>query len=80
MYLLVYKFGGSSVADAAGLRRAAKQLADAAAAGYHIVAVVSAQGKTTDRLLQIAAGNLGVCMKNPFHDHPKEESNLCSND
>ncbi|MBP3465908.1 MAG: aspartate kinase [Angelakisella sp.] len=55
MYLLVYKFGGSSVADAAGLRRAAKQLADAAAAGYHIVAVVSAQGKTTDRLLQTAA-------------------------
>ena len=51
MYLLVYKFGGSSVADAAGLRRAAKQLADAAAAGYHIVAVVSAQGRTTDRLL-----------------------------
>lgn len=32
------------------------------------------------RLLQIAAGNLGVCMKNPFHDHPKEESNPCSND
>lgn len=32
------------------------------------------------RLLQIAAGNLGVCMTNPFHDHPKEESNLCSND
>ena len=55
MYLLVYKFGGSSVADAAGLRRAAKQLADAAAAGYHIVAVVSAQGRTTDRLLQTAA-------------------------
>ena len=31
MYLLVYKFGGSSVADAAGLRRAAGQLAAAAA-------------------------------------------------
>ena len=29
MYLLVYKFGGSSVADAAGLRRAAGQLAAA---------------------------------------------------
>jgi len=27
MYLLVYKFGGSSVADAAGLRCAAGQLA-----------------------------------------------------
>lgn len=55
MYLLVYKFGGSSVADAAGLRRAAEQLAAAAAAGYRIIAVVSAQGKTTDRLLQSAA-------------------------
>ena len=55
MYLLVYKFGGSSVADAAGLRRAAEQLAAAAAAGHHIIAVVSAQGKTTDRLLQSTA-------------------------
>lgn len=55
MYLLVYKFGGSSVADAAGLRRAAGQLAAAAAAGFHIIAVVSAQGKTTDRLLRSAA-------------------------
>ena len=27
-------------------------LAAAAAAGFHIIAVVSAQGKTTDRLLQ----------------------------
>ncbi len=55
MYLLVYKFGGSSVADAAGLRRAAGQLAAAAAKGYRLIAVVSAQGKTTDRLLQTAA-------------------------
>ena len=55
MYLLVYKFGGSSVADAAGLRCAAGQLAEAAAAGFHIIAVVSAQGKTTDRLLQSTA-------------------------
>lgn len=55
MYLLVYKFGGSSVADAAGLRCAAGQLAAAAAAGFHIIAVVSAQGKTTDRLLQSTA-------------------------
>lgn len=54
MYLLVYKFGGSSVADAAGLRRAAGQLAAAAAKGYRLIAVVSAQGKTTDRLLQTA--------------------------
>lgn len=53
MYLLVYKFGGSSVADAAGLRRAAGQLA-AAAKGYRLIAVVSAQGKTTDCLLQTA--------------------------
>lgn len=55
MYLMVYKFGGSSVADAAGLYRAAAQLAAAAAEGYHLVAVVSAQGKTTDHLLQKAA-------------------------
>ena len=55
MYLLVYKFGGSSVADAAGLQCAAGQLAASAASGYHIIAVVSAQGKTTDRLLKSTA-------------------------
>ena len=55
MYIIVYKFGGSSVADPAGLSRAAGQLAAAAAAGYHIIAVVSAQGSTTDRLLQSAS-------------------------
>lgn len=54
MNILVYKFGGTSVADAACLQRAAAQLATAASAGYHIVAVVSAQGNTTDRLVEQA--------------------------
>lgn len=52
--LLVYKFGGTSLADAACIRRAAKQLGDAAGAGYHIVTVASAQGDATDRLLEKA--------------------------
>lgn len=54
MNILVYKFGGTSVADAACLQSAAAQLAIAASAGYHIVAVVSAQGNTTDKLVEQA--------------------------
>lgn len=54
MKIIVYKFGGTSVADASCIRRAAQQIAGAVRAGYHIVAVASAQGKTTDLLLQKA--------------------------
>lgn len=54
--LIVQKFGGSSVADAAGIRRAAQRIARARAAGYQVVAVVSAMGGTTDQLCDLAAG------------------------
>lgn len=54
MKILVYKFGGTSVADASCIRRAARQIEEACRAGYHIVAVASAQGKTTDHLLEKA--------------------------
>lgn len=52
--LIVQKFGGSSVSDAQGIRRAAKRLAGARAAGYAVAAVVSAMGDTTDELLELA--------------------------
>lgn len=47
----VEKFGGSSVADADRLYAVARRLAEDHAAGHRVVAVLSAQGKTTDRLL-----------------------------
>lgn len=54
--LIVQKFGGSSVADAAGICRAARRIARTREAGYQVVAVVSAMGDTTDQLCELAAG------------------------
>ncbi len=50
--LIVQKFGGTSVADAERIRNAARRLVDAARQGHQVVAVVSAQGDLTDRLLE----------------------------
>ena len=55
MDIIVQKFGGTSVANAAGLRRAARLISAAHAAGNGVVAVVSAQGDYTDKLLRKAA-------------------------
>ena len=52
--LIVLKFGGSSLADAQRIRRAAERIAAEARAGHRVVAVVSAQGDTTDDLLRAA--------------------------
>jgi len=48
------KFGGSSVADADKIRNVARRIAAAAESGDAVVAVVSARGKTTDGLVQLA--------------------------
>lgn len=53
--LIVQKFGGSSLADNARIRRAANRIAQQVNAGHTLVAVVSAQGDTTDLLLENAA-------------------------
>ena len=50
--LMVEKFGGTSVANAMRIRNAAQRLVEAARQGYQVVAVVSAQGDLTDRLLE----------------------------
>ena len=50
--LIVEKFGGTSVANALRIRNAAQKLVEAAKAGHQVVAVVSAQGDLTDRLLE----------------------------
>ena len=54
MGLIVQKFGGTSIADAQKTRRAAKRAIDAKLAGNSVVVVVSARGKTTDKLEQMA--------------------------
>lgn len=52
--LYVQKFGGSSVADTACLRRVADRVALNVREGRDVVVVVSAMGKTTDRLIAMA--------------------------
>ena len=54
MSLIVQKFGGSSVADAASIRRVARRIAETKRAGHDVVVVVSAMGDTTDELLDLA--------------------------
>src|SRR6478752_3727509 len=51
---VVMKFGGTSVADAERIKRAAGRIVGARAAGHHVVAVLSARGKTTDELISMA--------------------------
>lgn len=55
MSLIVQKFGGTSVADADRIRNVAKIITDTYKAGNNVVAVVSAQGDTTDDLIAKAA-------------------------
>jgi aspartate kinase len=51
---VVMKFGGSSVADAERVRRAAARIVQAKESGCRVVAVLSARGKTTDELVRMA--------------------------
>ncbi len=49
--IVVMKFGGTSVAGAEQIKRAAGRIVAARAAGNRVVAVLSARGKTTDELV-----------------------------
>ncbi|PYM39713.1 MAG: aspartate kinase, partial [Candidatus Rokuibacteriota bacterium] len=53
MALVVQKYGGSSVADAEKIANVARRVG-ASAAGHQVVVVVSAMGKTTDGLVDLA--------------------------
>ncbi|MCI8915829.1 MAG: aspartate kinase [Oscillospiraceae bacterium] len=55
MALIVQKFGGSSVANAERLRNVARIITDTYQKGNSVVAVLSAQGDTTDELIDKAA-------------------------
>ena len=61
MALIVQKFGGTSVADAEKIHRAALRAIAAKNAGNQVCVVVSAMGHTTDELIDLAKR---VC----FHD------------
>ena len=51
MASIVQKFGGTSVADAAKIKRAAQRVIDTINRGYSVVVVASARGKQTDQLI-----------------------------
>jgi aspartate kinase len=48
---VVMKFGGTSVADAERIKRAARRIVAAKEKGHNVVAVLSARGHTTDELI-----------------------------
>jgi len=52
--VIVQKYGGTSVGTAARIRRVSRRIADDVRAGRQVVAVVSAMGHTTDRLIKLA--------------------------
>jgi len=61
MSLIVQKFGGTSVADAEKIRAAARRALRAQQQGHQVVMVVSAMGKNTDALVDLA----GQVCENP---------------
>jgi aspartate kinase len=63
MALIVQKYGGSSVADAAKIKNVARRIAATKDAGNDVVVVVSAMGENTDNLLKLA---------NELASHPAE--------
>jgi len=52
--IVVQKYGGSSVADADGIKRVAQRIVATKKAGHDVVVVVSAMGDTTDELIELA--------------------------
>jgi aspartate kinase len=68
---VVMKFGGTSVADAERITRAAQRIVERAKEGNHVVAVLSARGKHTDELVALAH----EVSKRP---HPREMDMLLS--
>jgi aspartate kinase len=52
--IVVQKYGGSSVADAVGIKRVAQRIVNTRKQGHDVVVVVSAMGDTTDELIDLA--------------------------
>src|SRR2546430_8269976 len=69
--ITVMKFGGTSVADAERLKRAAQRIVRAKSEGNNVVAVLSARGATTDELVTMA-------QEISLEPHPREMDMLLS--
>ncbi|HEY90327.1 MAG TPA: aspartate kinase [Dehalococcoidia bacterium] len=54
MTLIVQKYGGSSVADAEKIKNVARRIAVTRDEGHEVVVAVSAMGKTTNNLIELA--------------------------
>jgi len=54
--LIVQKYGGTSVGDVEKIQRVAQRIIETKEKGNNVVVVVSAMGKTTDELLDLAYG------------------------
>ncbi|MEJ7689492.1 MAG: aspartate kinase [Nocardioidaceae bacterium] len=54
MGIVVQKYGGSSVADAVGIKRVAQRIVETKKAGHDVCVVVSAMGDSTDELRDLA--------------------------
>ena len=54
MSIVVQKYGGSSLSDAAAIKRVAHRIVQAKKQGYDVVVAVSAMGDSTDELLDLA--------------------------
>ncbi|WP_338202909.1 aspartate kinase [Candidatus Nephthysia bennettiae] len=52
--IVVQKYGGTSVGTAARIKRVSRRIAETVRSGNRVVAVVSAMGHTTDRLIELA--------------------------
>lgn len=68
MKLIVQKYGGSSVADVDKLKKIASMIAAVKKQGIDVVVVVSAMGKTTNQLIEMA--------KAISHNPPKREMDM----
>ncbi|MFN8106183.1 MAG: aspartate kinase [Nocardioidaceae bacterium] len=54
MGIVVQKYGGSSLSDAAAIKRVARRIVEQKRAGHEVVVAVSAMGDSTDELLDLA--------------------------
>lgn len=54
MNIVVQKYGGSSLADSDKIKRVSQKIRDKVNKGYRLVVIVSAMGKTTDQLIELA--------------------------
>src|SRR6202042_1788251 len=74
MGILVQKYGGSSVADVAKVGQVADKVVAAKRRGHDVVVVVSAMGKTTDGLLELAKSVAGAGIEGK--DPPRRELDM----